>query len=112
MYKRQVQLSAGRVQTPTLAILTEREKEIQKFIPEPYWLIKAKLQKSIVADHKKGKIFDKKEVDAILKNCKGKDATVEKITNRKTKKDLPDVYKRQEFSSFKYFCNIFWCHTI
>jgi DNA topoisomerase I len=33
--KRYIQLSAGRVQTPTLAILVEREKEIQKFIPEP-----------------------------------------------------------------------------
>lgn len=99
---RYVQLSAGRVQTPTLAILTEREKEIQKFIPEPYWLIKAKLQKSIVADHKKGKIFDKKEVDAILKNCKGKDATVEKITNRKTKKDLPVPFELGTLQSEAY----------
>ncbi len=41
---RYIQLSAGRVQTPTLAILVEREKEIQSFIPEPYWLIKAKVE--------------------------------------------------------------------
>jgi DNA topoisomerase-1 len=86
---RYVQLSAGRVQTPTLAILTEREKEIQKFVPVPYWLVKAKIQKGIIADHKKGKIFDKKEVEKILENCKGKDATVTKITQRKSKKGLP-----------------------
>ena len=36
-----LKLSAGRVQTPTLSILVEREKEIKDFIPEPYWLIKA-----------------------------------------------------------------------
>ena len=52
---RYIQLSAGRVQTPTLAILVEREKEIQSFIPEPYWLIKAKIEGNIIADHKKAK---------------------------------------------------------
>lgn len=86
---RYVQLSAGRVQTPTLAILTEREKEIKKFVPEPYWLIKAKLPKGVIADHKKGKIFNKDEVDEIIKKTKGHDATVTKITERKHKKSLP-----------------------
>ena len=100
--KRYVQLSAGRVQTPTLAILTEREKEIQKFVPEPYWLIKAKIQKRIIADHKKGKIFDKKEVDKILANCKGKDAKVTKITTRKSKKGLPVPFELGTLQSEAY----------
>ena len=39
--QRYIQLSAGRVQTPTLSILVDREKAINEFIPEPYWLIKA-----------------------------------------------------------------------
>ena len=34
--KRFLKLSAGRVQTPTLSILVDREKEIKKFVPEPY----------------------------------------------------------------------------
>lgn len=99
---RYVQLSAGRVQTPTLAILNEREKEIQKFVPEPYWMIKAKIENGIVADHKKGKIFDKEEVDKILENCKGKDATVTKITNRKTKKSLPVPFELGTLQSEAY----------
>ncbi|MCD7781232.1 MAG: DNA topoisomerase I [Methanosphaera sp.] len=99
---RYIQLSAGRVQTPTLAILTDREREINKFVPEPYWLIKAKLTKSIVADHKKGKIFDKKETEKILANCKGKDALVEKITNRKFKKDLPVPFELGTLQSEAY----------
>lgn len=99
---RYVQLSAGRVQTPTLALLTEREKEIKKFIPEPYWIIKAKLQKSIVADHKKGKIFDKKVAEEILNNCKGKDAKIIKITNRKTKKELPVPFELGTLQSEAY----------
>lgn len=99
---RYVQLSAGRVQTPTLAILTEREKEIKKFVPEPYWLIKAKIEKGIIADHKKGKIFDKKEVTKILDKCKGKDANVTKITTRKTKKDLPVPFELGTLQSEAY----------
>jgi DNA topoisomerase III len=35
--------SIGRVQTPTLAILVEREKQIRAFVPEDYWLLKAEL---------------------------------------------------------------------
>jgi len=86
---RYIQLSAGRVQTPTLSILVDREKEIKEFIPEPYWMIKADLEGGILADHKKGKIFDKKEADAILKNCENKDALVESINLRESKKRPP-----------------------
>ncbi|MDO5851260.1 MAG: DNA topoisomerase I [Methanobacteriaceae archaeon] len=87
--QRYVQLSAGRVQTPTLAILSQREEEIRKFIPKTYWLIKAKLEKGLIAEHKKGKIFDKKETEEILKKCKGKPAIIKKIKTRKTKKAQP-----------------------
>src|SRR5580698_3311390 len=34
-------VSLGRVQTPTLAIVTRREEEIKAFVPEPYWLVDA-----------------------------------------------------------------------
>ena len=34
-------VSLGRVQTPTLAIITRREEEIRAFVPEPYWLVDA-----------------------------------------------------------------------
>ncbi|MCC7557748.1 MAG: DNA topoisomerase I, partial [Methanobacteriaceae archaeon] len=86
---RYIQLSAGRVQTPTLSILVDREKEIKEFIPEPYWMIKADLEGGILADHKRGKIFDKKEADSILKNCENKDALVESINLRESKKRPP-----------------------
>ncbi|HOI72364.1 MAG TPA: DNA topoisomerase I [Methanobacterium sp.] len=86
---RYIQLSAGRVQTPTLAILVEREKEINSFIPEPYWIIKASLDRDIIADHKKGKIFKRTDVDKILADCKDEDALVEKIELRNSKKLPP-----------------------
>src|SRR3712207_9548506 len=34
-------VSLGRVQTPTLALVARREKEIRDFVPEPYWLVEA-----------------------------------------------------------------------
>src|SRR5256714_9669367 len=34
-------VSLGRVQTPTLAMIVKREREIQVFVPEPYWLVRA-----------------------------------------------------------------------
>lgn len=86
-----LKLSAGRVQTPTLSILVDREKEIKKFVPEPYWIIKALLEDEIVADHKDGKIFDRERADEIFNKCQGKDAIVNniKISNSITKPPVP-----------------------
>jgi DNA topoisomerase-1 len=81
---RYIQLSAGRVQTPTLSILVEREKEIQSFIPEPYWLIKAELNGDIVAEHKNGKIFDKEVEREIMAECEGEDAIIQGIDIKQT----------------------------
>ena len=86
-----LKLSAGRVQTPTLSILVDRENEIKEFVPEPFWLIKAKLDNNIVVDHVDGKIFDRNRAEEILSKCQGKDACVEKINISKstTKPPVP-----------------------
>jgi DNA topoisomerase-1 len=105
--KRYIQLSAGRVQTPTLSILVDREKEISKFVPVPYWLIKADLDVSgvdeiITADHKKGKIMEKKAADAILSECEGKDALVSGVDLKKTKKTPPVPFDLGSLQSEAY----------
>lgn len=90
-----LKLSAGRVQTPTLSILVERENEIKEFIPEPYWLIRALINGSeddnIEINHVDGKIFDKARAEEIMSKCRGKDATVSKISlfNSTTKPPVP-----------------------
>ncbi|MDR1818916.1 MAG: DNA topoisomerase I [Methanobrevibacter sp.] len=87
---RYLTLSAGRVQTPTLSILVDREKEIQKFIPEPYWLIRALLDQNIIADYSKGKIFDKKRAEEIFNNSKKDNiAIVTNVKKTKAKKSPP-----------------------
>ena len=67
-------LSAGRVQSPALRIIMEREREIRAFIPDDFWTLTASLKP------KKGDAFeavcveepqDKKEVERILKEARG-----------------------------------------
>jgi DNA topoisomerase I len=75
-------LSTGRVQGPTLKIIAKREEEIKKFIPEQYWeiFLDGMYRKSnILAQHKKGKFKDKKEVKKVLDTTKGKKAIIENI---------------------------------
>src|SRR3989344_8265150 len=80
-------LSAGRVQTPTLKVLDDREKEIKKFKSEPFWVISVIIKTKggeINALHKTERFFDKKEADKVHKNAKGKDSVVESITKRQS----------------------------
>ena len=59
-------LSVGRVQSPTLALIVDREKEIQSFVPQSYWEIYADLEKELRVQHAKGRIWEKGEVDGII----------------------------------------------
>lgn len=60
-------LSVGRVQSPTLAMIVDREKEIEEFIPEPYWVLSLKSEKeaqSLTARHTHGRYRDGAEAAA------------------------------------------------
>lgn len=80
-------LSVGRVQSPTLALIVDREKEIQAFVPKPYWEIYADLEKELRVHHSKGRIWEKEEVDRIIKNL-GPIAIVRSI-EKKARIDKP-----------------------
>ncbi len=86
-------MSAGRVQGPALKLLVDREREIKAFIPEPFWLIPLLgdfANEKIEAEHKKGKIFDKAEVDRILSAVKGaKEAKVNSVKRTKRNQAPP-----------------------
>ena len=84
------QLSAGRVQTPTLALLVRREEEIRKFVPRDYWQLRADAGRFFVTwQDEKGQtgIFDKEKADKLLALVKGKTATVQEV--KRTKKSTP-----------------------
>lgn len=69
------QLSAGRVQTPTLALMVRREKEIRAFVPKDYYTVEADIGKLFVAWRDKngsGSTFNREKAEEISKKVKGK----------------------------------------
>jgi DNA topoisomerase-1 len=80
-------LSVGRVQSPTLALIVDREKEIEAFVAKPYWEIYADLEKGLRVQHAKSKIWDKAEVDKIIANL-GPEGIVKSI-EEKSRYDKP-----------------------
>ena len=103
-------MSIGRVQGPTLAILTERELEIKKFKPDPYWQIFANLwlnKQAIKAVHEKDKFFDETEANKIFKKIDGKDGTISNIRKSKQKVSPPAPFdltslQLEAYRLFKY----------
>ncbi len=81
-------LSTGRVQGPTLKILHDRELEIQKFKPVPYWELElfgeTKKKDTINAWHKEGRFWEKKKAEAIFKKCTGKNGAVSNVDTKET----------------------------
>jgi DNA topoisomerase-1 len=84
-------LSIGRVQSPTLALLVEREKAIQNFIPKTFWKIITTLKKDILfnATHSVGQFWDEGQVKEIYNKIKNsKEATIKKV-DKKIQKEYP-----------------------
>ncbi|PAV30954.1 DNA topoisomerase III [Virgibacillus profundi] len=94
------QLSSGRVQTPTLAMIAAREKEIKEFKPKKFYGLEAKTNKGFKLTWLDGKnnsrIFDKKRVDDLLGNLKSKPAKVVDINKAYKKKFAPQLYDLTE----------------
>ena len=84
--------SIGRVQTPTLAIIVARQKEIDAFVPKDYWeiFVDFDIYKAIWVDKdkKESKIFEKEKAQAIIDKIKGKNGRVDSI-EKEDKKQQP-----------------------
>lgn len=105
--KYNAQLSCGRVQTPTLAMIAKREEEIRNFKPVPYYGLTAVVTKSdglkqsmkiqwMEPKSKSSRSFDKDKVEGLLKSLKGKEAKVTKVTRSKKRKPAPQLYDLTE----------------
>lgn len=84
-------LSIGRVQSPTLALLVEKEKEIIKFTPKTFWKINAKLKKDELFDstHIEGQFWDEDKVKKIFDRIKDKKEAIIKKVDKKTNNEYP-----------------------
>ncbi len=107
--KYNAQLSAGRVQTPTLAMIVERDNEIRRFIPKDYWTIRAGFKDFQVLwqDRKTGqtRLSDKAKAEAIVARAAGQTGTVTEVI-KEAKKELPplayDLTELQRDANRKY----------
>jgi DNA topoisomerase-1 len=98
-------LSTGRVQGPTLRFLVAREKAIRCFVPTPYWRIKAEVEinGSVFEGEFEKKIIEtRKEADAIVDACKGKDGEIEKIEIKKFQQTPPTPFDLGALQSEAY----------
>lgn len=84
-------LSVGRVQTPLLALIVDREKEIKEFIPTPYWELYATFKDGgeFTAKHEKNRFTDKGEAGSVLAKL-GKKGTVADY-KKDSKSDSPPI---------------------
>lgn len=88
-------LSSGRVQGPALKLLVDKEKEIRKFIPVPYWQIAYTGMsdgKTLEGSHVKDKFWDEEEAKQAFSKVNGHDGTVAQLETRETKSQPPTPF--------------------
>ncbi len=94
-------LSIGRVQTPTLALIVNRQKEIENFKPEPYWVL-ATVYRDTTFTATKGKFTSKEEGEKAFATIEGKPFTVTKVEKKEGKEQPPQLY---DLTSLQVDCN-------
>ena len=94
-------LSIGRVQTPTLALIVNRQKEIENFKPEPYWVL-ATVYRDTTFTATKGKYTSKEEGEKAFSTIEGKPFEVTKVEKKEGKEQPPQLY---DLTSLQVDCN-------
>lgn len=94
-------LSIGRVQTPTLALIVNRQAEIDNFVPEPYWELKT-VYRDTTFSATKGKFTKKEEGEAFLETVSNSDFTVTDVSEKKGKEYAPRLF---DLTSLQVECN-------
>lgn len=94
-------LSIGRVQTPTLALIVNRQNEIDNFKPEPYWELKT-LYRDTLFSSTRGKFKLKEDGEKLLEMVKGSDFVITDIAEKKGKEFAPRLF---DLTSLQVECN-------
>lgn len=94
-------LSIGRVQTPTLALIVQRQKEINNFKPEPYWVL-ATVYRDTQFTATTGKFTSKEEGEKAFSTIEGKSFTITNVTKKKGTEQPKQLY---DLTSLQVDCN-------
>lgn len=94
-------LSIGRVQTPTLALIVNRQLEIENFKPEPYWELKT-VYRDTTFSATKGRFTTEEEGREFLEKVKNSDFTVTDVSAKKGTEYAPRLF---DLTSLQVECN-------
>ncbi|MBC1272937.1 DNA topoisomerase III [Listeria booriae] len=93
--KYNAQLSCGRVQTPTLAMIAQREEEIRQFKPKEFYQLTAVTEQGSFS-WSKGQTFDEAEAEKTARSLRGKDAIITDVAVKEKKTHAPGLYDLTE----------------
>lgn len=94
-------LSVGRVQTPTLALIVQRQKEIDGFKPEPYWVLST-IYRDTLFTAVKGRFSNKEDGEKAFAGIAGKPFEITDITKKKGSEAPPHLF---DLTSLQVECN-------
>ena len=94
-------LSVGRVQTPTLAMIVARQREIENFVPENYWELKTKYR-GVTFNSTRGRFKTEGEANDIVAQIKQLPLTVTSVETKKGREAPPRLF---DLTSLQVECN-------
>ncbi len=100
-------LSIGRVQTPTLALIVARQREIENFVPEDFWEIKT-LYRGVTFNSTKGRFKTEGDASLVIEHIKELPLTVSSIETKNGKEAPPRLF---DLTSLQVECNKKFSYT-
>ncbi|WP_282135313.1 type IA DNA topoisomerase [Seonamhaeicola maritimus] len=94
-------LSVGRVQTPTLAMVVSRFKEIENFKPTPYWELQTKYRDTLFG-YEEGRFFKKEDGEVLANKVNESEFEIVSISKKKGKEYAPKLF---DLTGLQVYCN-------
>jgi DNA topoisomerase-3 len=94
-------LSIGRVQTPTLAMVVERFKEIENFKPQPYWELQT-LYRETLFSYEEGRFLNKEDGELLANKVKESDFEIVSVEKKNGNEFAPKLF---DLTGLQVYCN-------
>lgn len=94
-------LSVGRVQTPTLAMVVSRFKEIESFVPQPYWELQTRYRDTLF-HYEEGRFLKMEDGETLANKVKEKEFEIDSVIKKKGKEYAPKLF---DLTGLQVYCN-------